>query len=331
MKAKAVVFTRPNTVEFCSVTCPEPGPDDAVIRVTHSWISNGTEGSYLRGERIAGDTPRRSEDPPPFPIVPGYQKVGVVEHVGENVRDLSVGETVFCTVGKVEGMFQPLGGHISPSVTPREHIWKLPARPQPLAFSGMVLVQVGYNCGTRAPIQPGQWAVVIGDGQVGQWTSQTLSWRGARVIMLGIDEDRLACARRITGCETINITSTDWTAAVRSLAPDGLAVAVDAVGSREMTEKIIKLMTRCGHIVSAGFCGEDDKISLQALRDLELSVDSVSSLTCSRMDATLKLIAEGVLQTLPLITHHFPVEKAADAWQLINQRREHFLGVILDW
>ena len=49
---KAVVFTAPNQVEVQPVTCGDPGPGDAVIRVTHSWISNGTEGSYLRGERI---------------------------------------------------------------------------------------------------------------------------------------------------------------------------------------------------------------------------------------------------------------------------------------
>src|SRR5688572_13684121 len=79
MNAYAVVFTAPNQVEFCQVTCPEPGPGDVVVRLTHSWISNGTEGSFLRGERIAGDTPYRPGDPWPFPIVASYQKVGAAE------------------------------------------------------------------------------------------------------------------------------------------------------------------------------------------------------------------------------------------------------------
>ena len=79
MQATAVVFTAAHEVAVQPVQCPEPGAEDVVIRVTHSWISNGTEGSFLRGERIAGDTPRRSGDPVPFPIVAGYQKIGVVE------------------------------------------------------------------------------------------------------------------------------------------------------------------------------------------------------------------------------------------------------------
>ena len=331
MKANAVVFTKPNTVEFCQVTCPDPIPGDTVIRVTHSWISAGTEGSYLRGERIAGDTPYQQGDLTPFPLLPGYQKVGIVESVGEQIHDLSPEEVVFCACGRVEGMFCPVGGHISPSVSPGDQIWKLPPNCDPLAFSGLVLTQVGYNCGSRAPVEAGQYAVVVGDGLVGQWAAQTLAWRRAQVIMVGIDNYRLELAESISKCRGINMKTTDWSATIRDLAPEGVSVVVDAVGSREMMEKIVELMTRGGHIVSAGFYGTDDKFSVQRMRDRELSLDMVSGLTRPRMDETLKLIASGALQTLPLITHHFPVAKVAEAWRLINTRYEPFLGVILDW
>jgi threonine dehydrogenase-like Zn-dependent dehydrogenase len=49
------------------------------------------------------------------------------------------------------------------------------------------------------------------------------------------------------------------------------------------------------------------------------------------MERTLKLIAAGHLLTLPLITHHFPVDSAADAWRLIESKSEPVMGVILDW
>lgn len=153
MQANAVVFTAPNTVEYAPVTTPEPGPADVVVRVTHSWISNGTEGSFLRGERIEGDTPYSGEhDPWPFPVVAGYQKIGIVEWVGEQITDLAVGETVFATMGKVEGMYRERAGQISPSIGGRDGIWKLPDGVDPLAFSGLVLTQVGYNAGTRPKI-----------------------------------------------------------------------------------------------------------------------------------------------------------------------------------
>jgi len=332
MDAHAVVFTSPGIVEYKTVTCPDPGPDDAVVRITHSWISNGTEGSYLRGERIAGDTPRRPGDPSPFPVVAGYQKIGVVEWVGSNIPDLEVGETVFAAMGKVNGMFSAMGGHVSPSISPRNQIWKLPdAGPPALAYSGLVLTQVGYNCGARVPLDIGDNAVVIGDGMVGQWSAQTLAWRGANVLLVGRHEDRLAMFSEGPGRSRVNAKTEDWLKAVRQRLPGGVQVVVDTVGSIEALEAVMPFLRRFGHIVSAGFYGAADRLALQPLRAYEASVDVVSGWSGPRMDAARALIAAGFLETLPLITHHFPVQRAAEAWDLIASKREPVLGVILDW
>lgn len=332
MKAKAVVFTGPGRVEVRDVNCPDPAADDVVVRVTHSWISNGTEGSYLRGERIAGDTPWREGDPVPFPVVPGYQKIGIVEWVGANVTDIEVGETVFAALGKVEGMFERMGGHLSPSVSPRSQVWKLPAGgPPPLAYAGLVLTQVGYNCGSRPPLSIGEGAVVVGDGMVGQWAAQTLLWRGARVALVGRHLDRLEKLDSGPWQATINACDPDWMDQVRAFFPGGVHVLVDTVGSVKAIMDLFDLMVRSGHIVSAGFYGTDDQIALQPLRAREVSIDVVSGWTVRRMDETLALIAGGYLKTLPLVTHHFPVTKAPEAWELIRTKREPVLGVILDW
>lgn len=331
MQANAVVFTGPNTVEYRPVTCPEPGPRDVVVRVTHSWISNGTEGSFLRGERIAGDTPYRPGDPWPFPIVAGYQKIGVAEWVGPEVTDIAVGETVFVALGKIEGMFSPWAGQVSPSVSPREQIWKIPPGVDPLACSGLVLTQVGYNCGIRSPIAIGEGAVVIGDGMVGQWAAQTLAWRGANVVLVGRHAERLTLFGEGPLRCGVNEREQDWVQVVRERFPTGVQVAVDTVGSTAVIEQLMGVMKRYGHIVSAGFYGTADQVALQPLRNRELSLDLVSGWSQPRMDATLHLIAAGHLQTLPLITHHFPVAQAADAWRLIAQKSEPVLGVILNW
>jgi 3-hydroxyethyl bacteriochlorophyllide a dehydrogenase len=331
MQAHAVIFMAENTVEYGPVICPEPGPRDVVVRVTHSWISNGTEGSYLRGERIAGDTARRPGDPWPFPIVAGYQKVGVVEWAGEEVTDVVVGETVFSAMGRVQGMFSSLGGHVSPSVSPRDHIWKLPPGVEPLAFAGLVLTQVGYNCGVRAPLAVGDGCVVLGDGMVGHWAAQTLAWRGAETVLVGRHPDRLARFRAGPLRHPFDARETDWIAAIRGLLPDGIQVLVDTVGSVESVEALVPLMRRHGHIVSAGFYGTADRLGLQPLRAGELAVEMVSGWSWERMNATRELIAAGHLETLPLITHCFPVEQAAKAWELIAAKGDSVLGVILEW
>ncbi len=331
MRAQAVVFAQPNTVEVREVSCPEPGPGDAVVRVTHSWISNGTEGSYLRGERIAGETPYGQGGPWPFPIVPGYQKVGVVEWVGSEVTDLEVGQTVFCAMGKVEGMFAPTGGHVSPSVSPRGQIWKLPPGIDPVAYAGLVLTQVGYNCGTRAPVQVGDGTLVLGDGMVGQWAAQTLAWRGADVLLLGHHEYRMDKFASGPFRHAANTTQKGWQQTVHALMPNGAQVIVDTVGSIRSLEALLPHARRHAHIVSAGFYGTDDGLALQQLRVQELSVDLVSGWAPRRMDETRELIAAGYLETLPLITHRFPVAHAPEAWDRIQTKSEPVLGVILEW
>lgn len=331
MKANAVVFTAPNQVEFGEVECPDPGPDDLVIEVTHSWISNGTEGSYLRGERIEGDTPYRSGDPWPFPIVSGYQKVGVVTWTGHNVDDIAIGETVFAAFGWVKDMFESRAGQISPSVCPRDMVWKLDNIEDPLAYAGLVLTQVGFNGGSRGQIAQGEPAVVVGDGLVGQWTAQTLAWRGADVTLVGHHEDRLARFAQLSEGSVINATGVDWVGAVKDMAPNGVQISVDTVGSTDIIDQLFTVMKRCGHLVSAGFYGDKDKVALQPLRYKELSIDLVSGWIKERMDATIRMIRRGNLQTLPLITHHFPASKAREAWSLIESKSEAVLGVILDW
>lgn len=330
-RSRAVVFTGPGVVEVREVDVPGAGPDDVVVTVSHSWISNGTESSYLRGERVGGDVPRRDGDSWPFPVVAGYQKVGTVEWVGERVSGLEPGDVVFAAFGRVSGMFHDVGGHVSPSILPREMVWRLPRGVDPLAFAGLTLTQVGYNCGARPPVEVGDAAVVLGDGMVGQWAAQTLAWRGADVVLVGRHPDRLAMYRPRVGSAVLNAAEQDVRQVVEEMFPHGVAVLVDTVGSIDAVEDLTTCLRRFGHIVSAGFYGLDDRLSLQPLREREIGVDVVAGLENRRMDETLQLVAAGHLQTLPLITHHFPVAKAAEAWQMIVDRREPFLGVILDW
>lgn len=332
MKAHAVVAVKPWNVQYREVEAPDPGPDDAVIRVAHSWISNGTEGSFVRGERIAGDTPRSRRDPLPFPHVPGYQKVGTVEWVGSNVTKVQPGDLVFATVSRVTGMFYDYGGHISPAVTHQSQVWKLPPSLEPVSVSGLVLAQVGYNTGMRPHIGPGDAAVVIGDGLVGHWTAQTLQSRGARVLMLGRHDDRLSLLEPGLGDATVNTAAeSGWLDGVRTWASDGVQVIADTVGSISTLEALLPLVRHNGHISSAGFYGHEGKVDIQKLRNLEITLHAPAGWSKDRMDATLDLLVRGSLTTKRLISHRFPVMEATRAFDLILLRSEPFLGVVLDW
>lgn len=334
MKSHAVVFTGPNQVAYQEVNCPEPRAGDLVIEIHHSWISNGTEGSFLRGERTSGDVAWKPGDPSPFPMIAGYQKVGRVLRAGAAVAGYAEGDWVYASMSRVEGMFiNDYAGHVSPSICEADWVLPLPAGVDPVAFSGLMLTQVGYNCGTRSPIKPGQVAVIMGDGLVGQWAGQTLARQGAKVVMVGRHEDRLAKFHRHG--RTVFGGNDHGVSAVRALGVGPVQVLVETVGDATVLERYRTLMAGGGHMVIAGFYPPGDKVDLQALlqtfRNHEISFDLVSGGNRARISETMRWVADGRLDTLGVLTHRFPVERAADAWQLIQTKSEPVLGVVLDW
>lgn len=331
MNARAVVAVAPRKVSFEEIEVPEPGADDVVIRTEWSWISNGTEGSFIRGERIKGDTPRSATDPLPFPHVPGYQKTGLVERTGRNVTEFAPGDRVFATVSHTSGMFFPFGGHVSPAVTHRSQVWQLPGCPGAEAYSGLVLAQVGYNTGIRPSVASGDLAIVIGDGLVGHWTAQTLRWRGASVAMIGKHPERLARFDPGANGLTVNAAETSWLDRVREWSLGEVQVVADTVGSLQTVYDLLPLLRRNGHVSSAGFYGEQGKIDIQRLRDREITLHCPAGWSKERMDATLEMVRDRHLATLSLVTHRFSAREAAAAYDLVLSRREPALGVLLDW
>ena len=336
MRATAVVFPAPNEVVVREVECPEPGAGDVVIRVLASWISNG-DGGLVSARRAQRWRRRRGRAPRPgrFRSWRATRRSGWWS--GPAPRSRIWCRASWCSPPRaaVHGMYQPRGGHVSPAVCARDQVWKLPPAvvaggvEAAVAYSGLVLTQVGYNCGTRAALAPGETAVVIGDGLVGHWAAQTLAWRGAAVTLVGHHAARL---ERFQAGATLLASGAEWpqpVAAAQSGA--GLRVLVDTVGSVAAIAAALPHMARDGGIVSAGFYGEEDRIGLQSLRFGEQTLYAVSGWTRPRMDRTLELIAAGAITTIPLITHRFPVSQAAAAWELINSRAEGVLGVVLDW
>jgi 2-desacetyl-2-hydroxyethyl bacteriochlorophyllide A dehydrogenase len=331
MDSFAVVFTGRNRVAWQSIRSPEPGPGDVVVDLRHSWISNGTEGSFLRGERISGDVAWRPGDPEPFPMVAGYQKVGRITAVGADVTRFAPGDWVFASMSRVTGMFDNVfAGHVSPSVCDASAVLPLPAILPPVAYAGLVLAQVGYNCGSRFPLPQGATAVILGDGLVGQWCGQTIASRGARTVVIGRHPDRLARFRRYG--ETL---LADATEAAHALAAGEVHALIDTIGSPRALRSFLPRMARGGHIVLAGFYRPAGEVNLQeALQDFrhrEISFHLPSGATTPRLEETMRRIASGSLDTLGCLSHRFPASRCAEAWELIASRQDGVLGVVLDW
>ncbi|MFC6872115.1 zinc-dependent alcohol dehydrogenase [Halobellus marinus] len=82
MKTTAIVMDEPGTIEQREIELPDPGPDDVLLRVELSGICGTDVHMYNGGMDLE------------FPVIPGHEFAGEIEHVGENVEEDSKGAEI---------------------------------------------------------------------------------------------------------------------------------------------------------------------------------------------------------------------------------------------
>jgi 2-desacetyl-2-hydroxyethyl bacteriochlorophyllide A dehydrogenase len=322
----AMVFPEPNKVALAEVQLPALEADDVLIRTECSFVSTGTErwtweGKMgLRGGGFA------------FPIVPGYQKVGWVEDVGADVTRFVRGQRVFMTTGRVEDATSCWGGHMQYAVQRESEVYELPEALSSEGAAALVIVQVGWNTGHRPQVQPGEVAVVIGDGVIGQFTAMALRSRGAYVWLAGHHDARLALALGRSADGTINTLEHDLSEAVLAAHPGGVDVVVETVCHPEDTPQYVRMLPRWGQLVIAAYHPDTNWVDLAPVQDKEITVHSTGGWTRERMEATITDMVGGKLEVEPLITHRVPWRDAPGAYErLVRDREEDSLGIVIDW
>lgn len=254
---KAVVFHDIGDIRLDDV--PEPKieqPQDAIVRITTSAIC-GTDLHFVRGTfsgMKAG-------------TILGHEAVGIVEQLGSNVRNLSVGDRVvipstiacgycsYCRAGyyaqcdnanpggptagtafyggpEATGPFNGLQAEKARIPFANVNLVKLPDEvtdDQAILLSD--IFPTGYFGADMANIKHGHTVAVFGCGPVGQFAIASARLMGAsRVLAVDHVPDRLDMARR-QGAEVINFDEEDPVKTIMELTGGiGVDCAIDAVG-----------------------------------------------------------------------------------------------------
>lgn len=328
MKTEAIIFEDRNKVNLTQLTLDEMANDDVLIDVEYSFISPGTERWCLQGNMHYGQEADNA-----FPFVPGYQHVGTIQETGKNVSSVKVGDKVFSSFNRFIDMNHKWGGHSSISLNKEDFVYRLPENIDPLAASALVLAQVGYNGASRPPVTPGDIALVMGDGLIGQFVAQTLRMRGAYVIITGKgDAKRMEYARKFSCDMTIDTAKQDLKTELSKIAPDGVKIAVEAIGVNNNLILALDLLAYNGHLVLNGFYPHTNTVDLNKFSLKEITIYNPADFRRQRMEATLDLIDKGKLKIAELITHIIKPEDAPQAYNdLLIERKFFSLGIAIDW
>ncbi len=322
--SRALIVSAPDRFDLGGIAMPAPGPGLVQVRTLHSLISAGTERWVAAGRFTWAQTP--------FPMVPGYQRVGVVEACGPGVDQVRPGDVVSATMGVWDGPVPPFwGAHLAVANSPAAECRRLPAGVDPLDAAGLVVAQVGLNAAERIAMAAGDWVAVWGDGLIGLCAAQAARARGARVVVVGRHGGRLAAARAV-GVEAVVDAHGDAIAGVRAaIGAERVHAVIDTVQSEASQRVFVELLAEGGQIVASGFTPGTCWADMALLQQRQLTMHFVQGWTAPRMQRTLDLMASGAMRLRPLVSHVVDPDDAPRACRMIVDRSAPFTGIAITW
>jgi alcohol dehydrogenase len=269
----------------------------------------------------------------------GHEGVGVIVEIGQSVTGFQAGDHVLISCisscGKCDycrrGMYShcTTGGWILGNAidgTQAEYVriphadtslYKIPpgADEEALVMLSDIL-PTGFECGVlNGKVQPGTTVAIVGAGPIGLASLLTAQFYApAAIIMIDLDDNRLAMAARFGATATVNSTDGQAAAHVMKLTDGrGADTVIEAVGIPATFELCQEIVAPGGTIANIGVHGTKASLHLEKLWDRNITittrlVDTVST------PMLLKIVQSGKIDPKRLITHRFKLDAILDAY-----------------
>ncbi len=314
-------------VQMVEVDVPSPGPQEALVRVTRSLISRGSElfARYVKEEAVS-------------PRIMGYSDSGEVIEVGADVAEVKAGDRVMALAPHAQYVVQPAGGD-------GERVFVLPDGLGHEAATFMPLANGAVAWSRATPIQEGDTVVVLGQGLVGNLYAQAVRQRRpGKVVVVDATDMRCEIARACGADTVLNAAETDTVAAVKELTGGkGAEVVVECVGGNAGGKSFeqAQQMLRSGgviHLISKYQAG--DGVPGSGLLPLDSGIMQRCQIVFGYWNVaaprghyvdTAQMLLEGLLNVEPLITHRLPWEQTAEAYHMLFNSPQEALGVVIEW
>ena len=338
---KGILLTEPEKLVVEEVEIPEPRQDEILLKVKRCGIC-GSDISIYHGKH-------------PYvkcPLVMGHEFSGVVEKLGSNVQNLSVGTRVTviphlvckkckqCNLQKYNlcEELKVLGAQADGAF--QEYI-TIPAEmaipiPDSMSLDDAAMVEpacVAYHAAKRGGITQNDKILIMGAGPIGVFVMQSSRVLGAKsVFITDIDETRLRIASNL-GADRIFNLSNKTLEDIDGIGMDlsSIGIFFDCVGGRgEVLNSIIKTASKGVRIIVVGVMRLDYEIpNLPDFIEHELTLLGTSMYVPQDYKEMVDLISSGKISTKGMITHHFSISELASVFDMIDSGKEKFFKIML--
>jgi len=359
-------------MEILEVPFPALGSGQVLVRNYYSVISAGTEGKTVSDARkgyIAKARTRKKEVKmvidmvktnglkktydlvmnklnAPSPL--GYSSAGEVIAVGDDIRDLKVGDYVACGGGGAV--------HAEVIAVPRNLCVKVDKSVDLKYAAFSTIAAIAIQGLRQADLRFGENCVVIGLGLIGQITVQMLEASGISAIGVDIDDRQveaakdsgasLALNRKQEGIEQIisDFTNGNGTDAV---------IITAGTSSLDPVEFAGEVCRKKGKVVVVGAVPTGFSRPNYYRKELELKMSSsygpgrydpdyeekgrdypvgyVRFTENRNMQTFVSFLKSGKIDMAKIVSHEFELDQAPEAYNMILERSEPFAGIVIKY
>lgn len=355
---KAMVYYGADDIRFEDREIPKIlQPTDAIIKMTKTTIC-GTDLGIWKGKNPEIEATAREKTGEWNGRILGHEGIGIVEEVGEGVRNFKKGDKVIVSCvsrcGSCENCQKQLyahceneGGWIMGYMidgTQAEYVrtpfadnslYKLPddLNEDVAVFLSDVL-PTGHEIGVQyGDVKPGDTIAIVGAGPVGMGVLLTAQFYSpANIIMIDLDDNRLEMAKEMGATHLINSSQGDVVEKVLEMTNGkGVDCAIEAVGIPATWDICQKIVKAGGNVANVGVHGQPVEFEIQKLwiKNLTITTGLVNANTTGML---LKSCCSGKLPLEKLATHHFKfsdMEKAYDVFKHASE--ENAMKVMIDF
>lgn len=353
-KMKAAIFVEPNRIVLGEKPIPDVGPLDALIRITTTTIC-GTDVHILKGEY-----------PVARGLTVGHEPVGVIEKLGSAVQGYREGQRVIagaitpsghsaaCLCGQhsQDGAgsphgFRPMGGwrfgntidgaQAEYLLVP-DAMTNLAPVPDGLSDEQVLMcpdiLSTGFSGAESGKVRIGDSVAVFAQGPIGLCATAGARLMGATTI-IAVDSvpARMEISRRMGADHVVDFSKVNAVEEILRLTGGrGVDVAIEALGRQQTFESALRVLRPGGTLSSLGVYSEDLRIPLDAFM-AGLGDHTIRTTLCpggkERMRRLMQVVASGRLDTRPLVTHRFSLDRIEEAYELFAHQRDGVLKVAI--
>jgi D-arabinitol dehydrogenase (NADP+) len=319
MLMKAIQIKSPGHVVLVDQNILKPKANEVLIKIMASGIC-GTDIHIFNGDYLSN-----------YPIVPGHEFSGIIEHVGKDVIRFQVGDRVavepniscdncyyclnnhqnFCENWQAIGVTLQ-GGMAQYIIVPEKvtfHINDLPfesgAFMEPLSCVLHGIERINIRISNRVAI--------LGAGPIGLLFLQMVQLQGATsVTVLENQTSRAEIAKRFGANHVANN--------IKELKDEDFDIVIDATGKISIMDKTIDLVRRGGKVLLFGVPSAGEMINFEGIKLFQKGLTLFSSFTSVRNSyQAISLLQSKQIVVSELISHTLPLSDFGKGVELIEK------------